>query len=218
MKWTGSKWKGDVVDGGPKAGPEAKNPFIMNNEGVGRLFSPGKALTDGPFTEHYEPMESPIPNLFNSQKVNPAAKIIGDVIGQFGNSGQYPYIATSYRVVEHWQAGAMTRNLPWLNELVPDMFCEISPSLAQAKGIKNGDRVSIFNARGNVKAYALVTERMQPLTVNGRTVEMIGMIWHFGPGGAATGDAANQITPSIGDANTMIPEFKAFLADIRKEA
>lgn len=218
VKWTGSKWKGDVVDGGPKAGPEAKNPFIMNNEGVGRLFSPGKALTDGPFTEHYEPMESPIPNLFNSQKVNPAAKIIGDVVGQFGNSGQFPYIATTYRVVEHWQAGAMTRNLPWLNELVPDMFCEISPSLAQAKGIKNGDRVSIFNARGNVKAYALVTERMQPLNVNGRSVEMIGMIWHFGPGGAATGDAANQITPSIGDANTMIPEFKAFLADIRKEA
>ena len=195
VKWTGSKWKGDIVDGGPKFGPEAKNPFIMNNEGVGRLFSPGKALTDGPFTEHYEPMESPTPNLFNSQKVNPAAKIIDAVAGQFGNPGQYPYVATSYRVVEHWQAGAMTRNLPWLNELVPDMFCEISPSLAAAKGIKNGDRVAIFNARGTIKAYALVTERMQPLMVNGRPVEMIGLIWHFGPGGAATGDACQPAHP-----------------------
>ncbi len=218
VKWTGSKWKGDVVDGGPKAGPEAKNPFIMNNEGVGRLFAPGKALTDGPFTEHYEPMETTTPNLMNSQKVNPASLIIGEVAGQFGNPGQYPYIGTSYRVVEHWQAGAMTRNLPWLTELVPDMFCEISPTLAAAKGIKHGDKVSIFNARGRITAYALVTERVQPLNVNGKMVEMVGMIWHFGPGCAATGDACNQLTPSIGDANTMIPEFKAFLVDIRKEA
>ncbi len=218
VKWTGSKWKGDIPDGGPKFGPEAKNPFIMNNEGMGRLFSPGKALTDGPFTEHYEPMETPIPNMMNSQKVNPASVIIGEVAGQFGNPGQYPYIGTSYRVVEHWQAGAMTRNLPWLTELVPDMFCEISPTLAAAKGIKHGDKVSIFNARGRITAYALVTERVQPLNVNGRMVEMVGMIWHFGPGCAATGDACNQLTPSIGDANTMIPEFKAFLVDIRKEA
>lgn len=218
VKWTGSKWKGDVVDGGPKAGPEAKNPFIMNNEGIGRLFAPGKTLADGPFTEHYEPMESPVRNLFNSQKVNPAATIIDAVAGQFGNVGTYPYVATSYRVVEHWQAGAMTRNLPWLNELVPDMFCEISPSLAAAKGIANGDRIAIYNARGTIKAYALVTERMQPLMVNGRATEMIGIIWHFGPGGAATGDSANILTPSIGDANTMIPEFKAFLVNIRKEA
>ncbi len=218
IKWTGSKWKGDVVDGGPKFGPEAKNPFIMNNEGVGRLFAPGKALTDGPFTEHYEPMESPSQNIMNSQKVNPASVIIGEVAGQFGNPGQYPYVGTSYRVVEHWQAGAMTRNLPWLTELVPDMFCEISPTLAAAKGIKNGDKVSILNARGKISAYALVTERVQPLNVNGRMVEMVGMIWHFGPGCAATGDACNQLTPSIGDANTMIPEFKAFLVDIRKEA
>jgi len=218
IKWTGSKWKGDVVDGGPKFGPKEKNPFIMNNEGVGRLFAPGKALTDGPFTEHYEPMETPIPNMMNSQKVNPASVIIGEVAGQFGNPGQYPYVGTSYRVVEHWQAGAMTRNLPWLTELVPDMFCEISPTLAAAKGIKHGDKVSILNARGKITAYALVTDRVQPLNVNGRMVEMVGMIWHFGPGCAATGDACNQLTPSIGDANTMIPEFKAFLVDIRKEA
>jgi len=101
---------------------------------------------------------------------------------------------------------------------VPDMFCEISPTLAAAKGIKTGDRVTVFNGRGKISCFALVTDRVQPLTVQGRPVEVVGMIWHFGHGGAKTGDAANQLTPTIGDANTMIPEFKAFLVDIRKEA
>jgi formate dehydrogenase major subunit len=218
IRWTGSKWKGDVVDGGPKFGPKEKNPFIMNTEGVGRIFATGASLTDGPFPEHYEPMESPVRNLLNSQKLNPAAVILDTMAGKFGSPGQYPYVGTSYRVVEHWQAGAMTRNLPWLTELVPNMFCEISTTLAGTKGIKHGDKVTIFNGRGKISAYALVTERVQPLIVDGRPVEQVGMIWHFGPGCAATGDACNQLTPTIGDANTMIPEFKAFLVDIRKEA
>jgi formate dehydrogenase major subunit len=98
------------------------------------------------------------------------------------------------------------------------MFCEISPSLAAVKGISNGDRVRILNMRGSISAYALVTNRVQPLKINGRMVEMVGMIWHFGHGCAATGDSCNQLTPNVGDANTMIPEFKAFLVDIRKEA
>ncbi len=216
VKWTGSKWKGDIVDGGATAGPDKKNPFIMNAEGVVKLFS--NATTDGPFTEHFEPMESPVTNIFNSQKVNPASLIMEGVKSQFASSSQYPYIGTSYRVVEHWQAGAMTRNLPWLAELVPDMFCEISPKLAKEKGIKTGDKVSIFNSRGTVSAYALVTERVQPMKVQGKTVEMVGMIWHFGAGCGVSGDACNMLTPSIGDANTQIPEFKAFLVNIRKEA
>lgn len=216
VKWTGSKWRGDVVDGGATAGPDKKNPFIMNAEGVAKLFS--SATTDGPFTEHFEPMESPVTNIFNSQKVNPASLIMEGVKSQFASSSQYPYIGTSYRVVEHWQAGAMTRNLPWLTELVPDMFCEISPRLAKEKGIKTGDRVSIYNSRGTVKAYALVTERIQPMKVQGKTVEMVGMIWHFGAGCGVSGDACNMLTPSIGDANTQIPEYKAFLVNIRKEA
>lgn len=217
VKWTGSKWKGDIVDGGPALGPDKKNPFIMNPEGVAKLFAP-TGLNDGPFTEHYEPWESPTTNIFNSQALNPAAVKLDSIAAEFGDPGRFPYVGTSYRVVEHWQAGAMTRNLPWLNELVPDMFCEISPSLAAAKGIKNGDKVRILNARGSISAYALVTERVQPLKVNGKNVEMVGMIWHFGQGCASTGDSCNQLTPNIGDANTMIPEFKAFLVDIKKEA
>jgi formate dehydrogenase major subunit len=214
IKWTGSQWKGDVVDGGAKFGPEAKNPFIMNSEGVGKLFS--NSVVDGPLTEHYEPMESPFVNILNSQKVNPASLILDSVKSEFGNPSQFPYVGTSYRLVEHWQAGAMTRNLPWLNELVPDMFCEISPSLAKKKNIKTGDMVKIKSQRGNIKARALVTERIQPWTTGGKEIEMVGMVWHFGHGCAASGDSCNILTPHIGDANTMIPEYKAFLVDIEK--
>ncbi|MCX7679823.1 MAG: formate dehydrogenase subunit alpha, partial [Spirochaetes bacterium] len=214
VKWTGSKWVGDVVDGGPTAGPSAKNPFIMNAEGVGRLFTDG--LSDGPFPEHYEPTESPVRNLMNSRAMNPASRILESVRNEFGNPAQFPYVATSYRVTEHWQAGAMTRNLPWLTELVPDMFCEISVELAAQKGIQNGDLVRIISKRGEIKARALVTSRIKPLMVQGRSVEIVGLIWHFGPGCAAQGDACNTLTPSVGDANTGIPEFKAFLVDIRK--
>ncbi len=212
IKWNGSKWVGDVPDGG--WAPGTKNPFIMLPEGVGRVFSP--ALADGPLPEHYEPMESPTVNIMNSQKVNPATVILDSVKGEFGSKTEFPYIGTTYRVSEHWQAGQMTRNLPWLAELVPDMFCEISPVLAKKKGLKTGDKVKIRSKRGVVRAYVLVTERVQPLKVNGKMVEMVGMVWHFGPSGYAKGDAANKLTPHIGDANTMIPEFKAFLVDIEK--
>lgn len=214
VKWTGSKWVGDVVDGGSTFGPDAKNPFIMNAEGVGRLFS--RAVADGPFPEHYEPMESPVRNLMNSRTMNPISKILESVRNEIGNAAQFPYIATSYRMTEHWQAGAMTRNLPWLIELVPDMFCEISSELAAQKGIQNGDMVRIISKRGEIRARALVTSRIKALTIHGRAVELVGLIWHFGPGCAAQGDACNMLTPSVGDANTSIPEFKAFLVDIRK--
>ena len=212
IRWNGSKWVGDVPDGG--APPGKKSPFIMLPEGVGRLFA--KGLADGPFPEHYEPMESPTRNMMNSQKVNPAAVILPSTLSEYGDAARYPYVATSYRVTEHWQAGAMTRNLPWLTELVPDMFCEISPSLAKKKRIKNGDRVKISSKRGSIETFALVTERVQPWLINGREVEMVGMVWHFGYGCDASGDSCNTLTPHIGDANTMIPEFKAFLVDIKK--
>ena len=119
-------------------------------------------------------------------------------------------------MTEHWQAGAMTRNLPWLTELVPDMFCEISITLAAKKNIKTGDMVKIRSKRGEIKARALVTDRIQTWKHGGRDIEMVGMIWHFGHGCAESGDACNNLTPHIGDANTMIPEYKAFLVDIVK--
>ncbi len=214
IKWNGSVWKGDVVDGGAKFGPAQKNPFIMNSEGVGKLFS--NSVNDGPFTEHFEPWESPVSNLLNSQKVNPASLILDTIKSELGSASQFPYVGTSYRMTEHWQAGAMTRNLPWLTELVPDMFCEIGATLAEKKKIKNGDMVKIRSKRGEIKALALVTDRIQTWKHEGREIEMVGMIWHFGRGCAASGDACNNLTPHIGDANTMIPEYKAFLVDIVK--
>ncbi len=206
------KWEGDVPDGPwpPMNRPGGRKPFIMLPEGLGRLFS--AALADGPFPVHYEPMESPADNLMCKQQTNPAVR----PPAKLSNREHFPYIGTTYRVSEHWQAGAMTRNLPWLVELVPDMFVEISDQLANWKGIKNGDMVTISSERGAIEARALVTTRIKPLRIGGRMMEQVGLPWHFGFAGLATGDIANVLTAAVGCANTTIPEYKAFLCNIEK--
>ena len=110
----------------------------------------------------------------------------------------------------------MTRNTPWLAELVPNMFAELGEELAREKGIKNGDRIIVASARGRVEVYALVSPRFSPFVLSGKTVHQIGLVWHFGYEGQATGDSANLLTPDIGDPNTMIPEYKAFLCSVSK--
>jgi len=135
---------------------------------------------------------------------------------QRGTPDEYPYVATTYRVVEHWQAGAMTRNLPWLCELMPEMFVEISQELAAEKGIVNGGKLIVESARGELEAVAIVTRRFKPLRINGSVIHEIGMPWHWGYAGLSTGASANVLTPHVGDANTMIPEYKAFLCNVRK--
>ncbi len=206
-------WIGDVPDGG--WAPGTKHPFIMKPEGHARLFGMGRA--DGPFPTHYEPVESPVQNLLHKQQTNPVIKIWASDMDDLGTPDKYPIVATTYRVVEHWQAGQMTRNLTWLSELMPDMFMEMSYQLAEEKGIKNGDRVKVSSARGSISAYAVVTHRFQPFKLNGNTVHQIGLPWHWGYSGIAVGDSANVLTPHVGDANTMIPEYKAFLCDIERE-
>lgn len=205
-------WEGDVPDGpwAPMSEEGTKLPFIMLPEGYGQLFA--SSLADGPLPEHYEPMESPVANAMSSQQCNPAVAIPGKI----NNSGKYPYVGTTYRVSEHWQAGAMTRNLPWLVELVPDMFIEISEQLAKEKGLKNGDMVTVSSERGKIEARTLVTKRIKPLRIQGKLVEQVGMPWHFGFNGLATGGTANALTAAVGCANTTIPEFKAFLCNIEK--
>jgi formate dehydrogenase major subunit len=150
----------------------------------------------------------------NSRDLNPATKIFEPE--KQGTVDKYPIIGTTYRVSEHWQTGALTRNLPWLAELVPDMFVELSEELAKEKGIKNGREVIVSTTRGDLKAIACVTKRLKPFTINGKKVHQIGMLWQFGFKGYATGDTANWLTPHIGDANTTIPEYKAWLCDIRR--
>ena len=211
---TEKKWKGDVPDGPwppMKDDKEGKYPFIMLPEGHARLYA--LDLKDGPFPEHYEPVESPASNLMSKVQNNPAVKIPKNVSSDLV---KFPFIGTTYRMTEHWQTGGMTRSLPWLNELVPDMFVEISESLAKQKGIKKGDKVRVTTERGSIEAVTLITARLKPFNVEGKMIEQIGMPWHFGYAGLSTGDSANMLTPTVGCANTSIPEFKAFLCNLEK--
>lgn len=228
IKWdsVNAKWLGDVPDGpatGPLAKPMAEGgvyPFIMRSEGFGCVFAanvgPREAsLADGPLPEHYEPWESPlVANPLSGTKNDPVIKIWRP--SEQCTPDNYPIVATTYRVVEHWQAGQMTRNLTWLVEQMPEMFVEISEELAAEKDIANGDKVIVENTRGSIQAVALVTKRFKPFQLNGKVVHQIGMTWHWGYTGLSTGDSANVLTPSVGDPNTTIPEYKAFLCRIRK--
>ena len=216
--WKDGKWVGDVPDGGwpPMAVDPAKTkwPFIMKPEGFARLFGMGRA--DGPLPEHYEPWESPVKNQMSGTDISPVFLKGASADSQRGTPDKYPIIATTYRMVEHWQAGTMTRNLPWLVELMPEMFIEISEELAAEKGILNGGRMIVESARGELEAVAIVTKRFKPFRINGTVVHEIGMPWHWGYAGLSTGPSANLLTPHVGDANTMIPEYKAFLCNVRK--
>jgi len=213
------KWQGDVPDGGwPPINQSEKGarylPFIMKPEGVARLW--GYGLAEGPLPEAYEPWESPLDkNLMSSTKYNPCA-FIGTYMNERGTSSQYPYVGTTYRCTEHWQTGIMTRNLPWLVELMPNMYVEIGEELAAEKGIKNGDKVVVSSARGEITGVAVVTRRLRMLKVGGKNIHHVGIIWHFGYSGMAKGDSGNILTPHVGDANTTIPEYKTFLCNVRR--
>jgi formate dehydrogenase major subunit len=221
--WDGVKWvTSDVADfvlrnaDGTFVTPEtsATRAFIMLPELQGLLFA--DRMVEGPFPEHYEPVESPTKNRMSKTQVNPAITILHpEEIAAVG-SVEFPYVATTYRVAEHWQSGIMTRNSPWLNEMMPGMFVEISAGLASRLGVANGDKVSVGTKRGEILAQVCVTDRLRPLVVDGRQVEIVGLPWHWGYAGMSTGAVANDLTHHVGDANTMIPEYKAFLCRVRK--
>jgi anaerobic selenocysteine-containing dehydrogenase len=225
---------------GSLAADSGAGPYIMNREvgaQVGRIFS--NSMAEGPFPEHYEPREGPVKNALSGTQWNPAAVLEWpsaeeepDKYG-FAETGdsKYPYVCTTYRVTEHWQAGQMTRNNTWLGEAMPENFVELSVELANELGIEKGDLVELESVRGKVQGVAIVTVRLKPLQIsdNGskKTVHIVGMPWHFGfigfvPGGPPRNTlddknyAANQLTPHVGDANTTIPEYKAFLVNLRK--
>ncbi len=225
-KYVTQKWKGDVPDGPwyPMKNPDGTNneggkyPFIMKIDGMGAIFGPG--MKDGPFPEHYEPMECPVEkNLLSSQFTNPVATLFGtekDVLKTCDPG--FPFVGTTYRVTEHWQTGVLTRWLPWLIEAEPQMFVEMSEQLAKLKGVKNGEMVIVESPRGSLEAVAIVTKRFQPLLVHGNEVHQVGLPWHYGwvwPKNG--GDSANLLTPSVGDPNTRIPETKAFMVNVRKK-
>ena len=223
FKWEDDGWvMMDVPDFNANIPPEesAKSAFIMLPEGQARLFTnahgrAGGSSNDSPLAIHYEPAESPVANLLYPQATfNPVSQRWYE--DHFGDAEEYPYVITTYRVTEHYQSGIMTRNLPWLVEQMPELFIELDEELAAEKGISNGDMVEIESKRGKIEAKACVTNRIKPYNVNGRKIHVVGMPWHWGFMGMSRGAITNDLAPSIGDANSTIPEYKAFLCNIRR--
>jgi formate dehydrogenase major subunit len=195
---------------------DGKSPFIMMPDGKGWLFVP-TGLADGPLPTHYEPMESPVVNLlYPKQQHNPVAKYWQHEENQLAEVADpnFPIVLTTYRLTEHHLAGAMTRWLPWLAELQPELFIEMSPELAEEKGIKNLDLVRITTKRRSIVAKALVTPRLRPLMIDGKVVHQVGMPWHWGYMGIVTGDIVNDLTAMVGDPNVSIHESKALCCNV----
>ena len=194
------------------------DPFIMMVDGRGWLYSPS-GLLDGPLPTHYEPLESPV-----AQPAVPGSRVRSDPRSDGGarrirTTGpaipRYPVVATTFRLTEHHTAGGMSRTLPWLSELQPEMFAAIDPILAGERGIEDGGWMTIFTERAEIEARALVTDRMRPLRVNGSVVHQVGLPWHWGYSGADTGDSVNDLGALSGEPNVSIQESKAFTCDVR---
>jgi formate dehydrogenase major subunit len=215
IEWNGSRWVGlDVPDYGPTVPPEKSvGPFIMNPEGVARLFTRAM-MRDGPFPSHYEPFESPIDNpLAPGVRGNPVARVFKGDLEVFGTAEDFPYAATTYRLTEHFHFWSKHVHINAV--LQPELFVEISEQLAAEKGIAPGGWVRVFSNRGSIKAKAVVTKRIRPLTCDGKEVHIVGVPLHWGFMGAARkGFGANILTPFVGDANIETPEYKAFLVDL----
>ena len=214
IAWNGREWIGDVPDYGRTTRPDAAGAFIMTEEGVARLFT--TQLADGPLSEHYEPVESPVGNpLHEAVPINPAIEWYDGVRETLAAEGDdFPYACTVYRVVE--REHFVTSNVPYLVEAMPDFFVELPEGLAAEKGIANGGQVRVWSKRGAVQGTAIVTKRIKPLRVDGKTVWTVGIPVHWGFVGITAGSMANLLTPFVGDANTRCPEFKAFLVNVER--
>jgi formate dehydrogenase major subunit len=196
------------------------DPFIMQNDGKAWLFAPA-GMVDGPLPTHYEPQESPFANLLYGQQHNPVRQIISRPQSLYQPSGNepgsdvFPYVGTTNRLTEHHTAGGMSRSLPYLAELQPAFFCEVSPELAAERGLEHLGWATIVTARSAIEARVMVTERIRPLRVAGRVAHQVGLPWHWGQNGLTTGDAANELMHLSLDPNVHIQEDKAFACDIR---
>jgi formate dehydrogenase major subunit len=232
QKWTGHDVPDFIANRPPSYRPErgtagvaglaGDDPFIMQADGKGWLFVP-TGLLDGPLPTHYEPAESPVRNPLYRQQANPVRQAYrrkdnyqNPSPPEPGNE-VYPFVFTTYRLTEHHTAGGMSRFLPYLAELQPEFFCEISPELARMRGLEHLGWATIVTARTAIEARILVTDRMVPLTVGGRTVHQIGLPYHWGVGRAAlsVGDSANDLLGVTLDPNVHIQESKVASCDIQ---
>ncbi|KAA9000629.1 formate dehydrogenase-N subunit alpha [Affinibrenneria salicis] len=217
IRWDGQRWQGvDIADYSTAAPGSGVGPFIMQQEGLGRLFAIDK-MTDGPLPEHYEPVESPLASnpLHPKTMTNPAMRLYESDRLRMGSASDFPYVATTYSITElfrHWTKHAR------LNAIVqPQQFVEIGEGLARQKNIQAGDMVKVSSKRGYIKAKAVVTKRIRTLTIEGQPVETIGIPCHWGfEGTTQKGFMANVLTPHVGDANSQTPEYKAFLVNVEK--
>jgi len=225
-RWTGHDVPDFVPDRDPHhipaddaRGPDAiagDDPFVMQADGKAWLFAPA-GLADGPLPTHYEPAESPLSNLLYGTARNPAAESYQHPENPYHPSGSaaYPYVFTTYRLTEHHTAGGMSRTLPYLSELQPEFFCEVSPALAAERGLTHGGWATIVTARTAVEARVLVTERVRPLRLGGRVVHQVGLPYHWGGSGISRGDSANDLLAVALDPNVHIQESKVGTCDIR---
>ncbi len=219
QSWVGNDVPDFKLDSNPK---DHMGPFIMNPEGVGRLFVPLGPMNDGPFPEYYEPIESPIANpLHPSQSNNPVVKRYKTGFDKYAVGGQeYNIVCTTYRLTEHYHY--WTKNNPMNVQLVPEPFVEIPVELADKLGIKGGDRVKVTSIRSHYLAKAMVTRRIRPMKIDGKETFQIGIPIHWGFRGIAEDEGktaktlANQLTPTVIDPNAFTPEFKGFLVKLEK--
>jgi len=219
QKWVGNDVPDFKVDSKPS---DHMGPFIMNPEGVGRIFAPLAAFADGPFPEHYEPVESPVANpLHPQQSNNPVAKKFKSDMDKLGTPAEgFNIVCTTYRLTEHYHY--WTKNNPMNVQLVPEPFVEVPAQLANEMGITGGEKVKVTSARGIYIAKAMVTKRIKPMMIDGKKTYQIGVPIHWGYRGIAE-DAgktslmtANQLSPAAIDPNAYTPEFKGFLVKIEK--
>ncbi len=213
IKWSGEKWVGDVPDIKPDSKPGEFGAFIMNPEGVGRLYA--ASLNDGPFPEHYEAYEAPVDNLLHAKvSANPTAKKFSSDKDKFGKRDEFPVVCTTYRLTEHFHY--WTQHNPRLDMVQPDFFFEVPEELAKEKGIANEQMLKVSSARGSITGKALVTKRLRPLQVDGKNVWQIGFPIHWGFAGVRVGPLANFLTAAVLDPNTWTPEYKTFLVKVEK--
>ena len=218
-RWVGNDVPDFKVDSPPK---DHMGPFIMNPEGIGRLFGPLAAFQDGPFPEYYEPIESPIANpLHPAQSINPVVQTFKTPLDKYGTPSQgFNVVCTTYRLTEHYHY--WTKNNPMNVELVPEPFVEVPVELADEMGVKGGERVKVSSARGSYIAKAMVTRRIKPMQIDGRKTYQIGIPIHWGYRGIAEDagrtelTSANLLSPTAIDPNAYTPEFKGFLVKIEK--
>jgi formate dehydrogenase major subunit len=224
-KWTGIDVAGFVQGKSPDYEPEigaegldaipGDAPFVLHEDGLGWIYVP-KGLKDGPFPTHYEPLESPVSNELYSRETNPPEHWFPRRENQFAPPGdsRFPFVLTTYRLTEHHTAGGMSRFLSHLAELQPEMFAEISPELARELKVSNGDHICIVTLRAAVEARALVSRRIRPLQLNGKTLHQVAVPYHFGTAGLVRGGAANDLLTISGEPNVTIMEAKALTCNI----